>query len=100
MRRAAVSSDLFARGGEPLGAAGADRHPRTRLGKSERDRAADAAAAAGDDRALAGKIDVHVISPQDPSESLSRDRLYHADDPAVRVAAVRARLAASRSMTK
>ncbi len=62
MRGAAVPGDLLARGGEPLGAAGADRHSRTRLGKGERDRAADAAAAAGYNRALAGKIDVHASS--------------------------------------
>ena len=52
------------------------------------------------DRPLAGQIDVHVIAPQNSSECSERDRLYHADDPAVRVAAVRACLAACRSMTK
>ena len=54
-----MPGDLIMRGGEPLGATGADRHPCTRLGKGECDRAPDAPAAAGHDRVLAGKIDPH-----------------------------------------
>jgi hypothetical protein len=62
MRGAAVQGDLLAGGGEPLGAAGADRHAGAGLGKGECDGAADAAAAAGDDRPLAGKVDIHASS--------------------------------------
>ena len=50
------------RGGEPLGATGADRHTGAGLGKGKGDRTPDTAAAAGDDRALASKIDLHASS--------------------------------------
>src|SRR5262249_34366001 len=59
---ATVPGDLLARFDEPFGAAGTDRNGGTGLGEGKRNRVADAAAAAGDDRALAGKIDVHVSS--------------------------------------
>jgi hypothetical protein len=57
-----MPGDLIMRGGEPLGATGADRHTGAGLGKSKRDRTPDAPAAAGDDGALAGKIDLHASS--------------------------------------
>ncbi len=62
MGDAAVPGNLLTCGRQPLGAARADRHARTRLGKGKRDRPADAPAAAGDDRTLAGKIDLHASS--------------------------------------
>ena len=65
MRRDAGCGDRVAHRRETVGAAGADRHRRAGLGETERDRAADAAAAAGDHRPLSRQIDLHPSGPPD-----------------------------------
>jgi len=59
MGGATESLELAARRCERLGAARADRDGGAGFGETERDRAADATAAAADDDTLAGEIEGH-----------------------------------------